>query len=191
MAREGSLLVSIFYRGSHAACPPLMTLPASGTPPPSLDIKLEICGAWPQWGPSCHRCASAVLAEVPAPARCELCQQMSCCQSLRRSQLKAPQPPPPNTPQKQRPLDVAAKLVIDRCERPLVDACQRELKTEEERQLWMWKADTSLIGSEQNCRKCVAESATASMRSLGINHMGKNIGECNLGLKKIKCQNKS
>lgn len=42
-------------------------------------------------GPSCHRCASAVLAKVPAPPRSELCQQMSCCQSHWRSQSTAPQ----------------------------------------------------------------------------------------------------
>lgn len=181
MAREGSLLVSIFYRGGHAVCPPRWLFQWAVRLPPSLAIKLEICGAWPQWGPAV---TGVPLRFWPRSQPQQGLSSVNRCRVVKASgdhSWKHRHPPPPNTPQKQRPLEVAGKLVIDRCERPLVDACQRELKMEEERQLWRWKADTSLIGSEQSCRKCAAESATVSIRSLSINHMGRNTGECNLG----------
>lgn len=133
MAREGSLLVSIFYWGSHAVCPPLMTLPACGTPPPSLAIKLEICRAWPQWGPAV---TGVPLRFWPRSQPQQGLSSVNRCRVVKASGDHSwKHRHPPNTPQKQRPLEVAGKLVIDRCERPLVDACQQELKTEEERQL--------------------------------------------------------
>lgn len=81
-------------------------------PPLACHQAGDLWGVAPM-GPSCHRCASAVLAEVPAPARSELCQQMSCCQSLRRSQLKAP--PPPKHPSEAE----AARSSGQTCHRPL------------------------------------------------------------------------
>lgn len=157
-----------------------MTLPASGTPPPPrLPSSWRSVGRGPNGAQLSPVCLCG-FGRGPSPSKVWALS----------TDVVLSKPPeitvestatPPNTPQKQRPLEVAGKLVIDRCERPLVDACQRELKMEVEWQLWRWKADISLIGSEQSCRKCVAESATVSIRSLGINHMGRNTGECHLG----------
>lgn len=149
MAREGSLLVSIIrlkpfprLQDPHAVmllCPPdessceryriLLACYQAGDPRGVAPL-----------GPSCHRCASAVLAAVPDPTVVwALATDAVLSKPL---EITAESTATPQTPHRSRGHgEVAGKLVIDRCERPLVDACQQELKMEEERQLRRWKAD--------------------------------------------------